>query len=85
MVFVGDHSFGNVGTGETDGRNAYVLRGNGLYSGSVNQPGGQVTIQNATFYGTWWSRVTARTTAAANRDIKLKNNGTMTTARRPRR
>jgi Tfp pilus assembly protein PilX len=80
MVFVGDHSFDNVGSGETDGRNAYVLRGNGFYSGSVNQPGGKVTIQSATFYGTLVVEGDGQDSCSGNRDINLKNNGTMTTA-----
>ena len=73
MVFVGDTSFGNVGTSATDGRNAYVMRGAGNT--------GQVTIQSATFYG---SLVVEGDGSAncngSNRDMKLKNNGTMTTA-----
>jgi hypothetical protein len=81
MVFVGDTSFGNIGTSATDGRNAYVLRGNGFYAGTVNQTGGQVTIQSATFYGTLVVEGDGSSNCnGTNRDMKLKNNGTMTTA-----
>jgi len=73
MVFTGDTSFGNVGSSPTDGRNAYVMQGLGN--------SGQVTIQGASFYG---SLVVEGDGSAncngPNRDMKLKNNGTMTTA-----
>lgn len=81
MVFVDDKSFNNVGTSATDGRNAYVLRGNSFYSGTVNQTGGQVTIQSATFYGTLVVEGDGTSNCnGPNRDMKLKNNGVMTTA-----
>ncbi len=73
MVFEGDKPFGNVGSSAIDGRNAYVMRG--------PSNSGQVTIQSATFYGTLV--VEGDGTAScngSNRDLKLKNNGTMTTA-----
>jgi hypothetical protein len=72
MVFVGDKSFGNVGNSATDGRNAYVMRG------ASNT--GKVTIQNATFYGTLVVEGDGQDSCGGNRDMNLKNNGTMTTA-----
>jgi hypothetical protein len=73
MVFTGDKSFGTVGSSATDGRNAYVLRGPGNT--------GQVTIQSATFYGSLVVEGDGSASCTgSNRDMKLKNNGTMTTA-----
>ena len=76
MVFFGDTSFGNVGAAG-NGRNAYVMR---TPAPGHTGNGGQVTIQSATFYGTLVVEGDGSDDCnGPNRDMKLKNNGTMTT------
>jgi hypothetical protein len=71
MVFSGDKPFGNVGSSETDGRNAYVMR-----AGNT----GQVTVQGATFYGTVVVEGNGPGNCTGpNRDMMLQDNGTMIT------
>jgi Tfp pilus assembly protein PilX len=76
MVFFGDTSFGNVGAAG-NGRNAYVMR---TPAPGHTGTGGQVTIQSATFSGTLVVEGDGSANCnGPNRDMKLKNNGTMTT------
>ena len=76
MIFFGDTSFGNVGAAG-NGRNAYVMR---TPAPGHAGTGGIVTIQSATFYGTLVVEGDGSAACSGpNRDMKLKNNGTMTT------
>jgi hypothetical protein len=71
MVFAGDKSFGNVGSLETGGRNAYVMR-----DGNT----GQVTIQGGTFHGTLVVESNGPGSCnGPNRDMMVQTNGAMRT------
>jgi hypothetical protein len=68
-----DWSFGDIGTSATNGVSVYAMQGTGNT--------GKVTIQSATFYGTLVVEGDGSTTCTGpNRDMALKNNGTMWTA-----
>ena len=73
MVFSRDKSFGNVGSLETGGRNAYVMR-----AGNT----GQVTIEGGTFYGTLVVEGNGPGSCSGpNRDMVVQHNGAMQTFR----
>jgi hypothetical protein len=72
MVFSGDTPFGNVGSSDTDGRNAYVMRDGNR---------GQVKIQGGTFYGTLVVEGNGPgSCGGSNPDMLLGSNGSMVTA-----